>query len=50
MTENSKAKKYDFEERTYEFAKDVRSLLRKLSKTAINFDDIKQVIRSSGSS
>ena len=40
---------YDLEERTYNFAKDVRLWLKKISKTLINVEDIKQLIRSSGS-
>jgi len=37
------------EERTYEFAIQVRNLARKLPKTLINQEDSKQLIRSSGS-
>ena len=40
---------YDLEERTYNFAKDVRLWLKKIPKTLINVEDIKQLIRSSGS-
>jgi hypothetical protein len=40
---------FDLEERTYNFAKDVRLWLKKISKTLINVEDIKQLIRSSGS-
>jgi four helix bundle protein len=39
---------FDLEERTYCFAKDVRLWLKKISKTLINIEDIKQLIRSSG--
>jgi four helix bundle protein len=35
--------------RTFVFAKDVRSFCRKLKKDAINLEDIRQVVRSSGS-
>ena len=41
--------KYDLEERTLEFAKSVRLLLKTLPKTLANLEDAKQVIRSSGS-
>ena len=41
--------KYDLEDRTLKFARDVRRLVRKLPKTAANVEDGKQVIRSSGS-
>lgn len=47
MTADSK--KYDLEDRTYEFAKKVRVLVKVLSKTMGNFEDAKQLIRSSGS-
>lgn len=43
------AKKYDLEERTEKFARNVRITLSKIEKTVINLDDIKQVVRSSGS-
>lgn len=42
-------KSYDLEERTFLFAKDVRSLVKKLPQNIINTEDIKQVVRSSGS-
>lgn len=45
---NSKHK-YDLEERTYEFAKSVRHLIKTLPKTIANIEDGKQIIRSSGS-
>ena len=47
MTKNSK--QYDLEDRTLEFAKEVREFIRKLPKTIINLEDSKQIIRSSGS-
>ncbi len=40
---------YDLEERTFLFAKNIRSALRGLKKDLYNQDDIKQLIRSSGS-
>jgi four helix bundle protein len=40
---------YDLEQRTFEFAKSVRNFVKKLPKRMENLDDIKQVIRSSGS-
>ena len=47
-SQNSKPK-YDLEERTFQFAKDVRLFVKTLPKTTANFEDIKQVIRASGS-
>lgn len=41
--------KYNLEERTLLFAKNVRQFVRKISRTISNFEDGKQVIRSSGS-
>ena len=41
--------KYDLEERTFQFAKSVRLFVKTLPKTTGNFEDGKQVIRSSGS-
>jgi four helix bundle protein len=40
---------YDLEERTYQFAKDVRLFVKTLPKTIANIEDGKQVIKSSGS-
>lgn len=49
MTEVKNPKQYDLEDRTLEFAKKVREFIRKLPKTKSNFEDISQLIRSSGS-
>ena len=49
MTDNSNNKPYDLEERTFQFAKDVRFFVKKLEKTIANIEDAKQVVRSSGS-
>jgi four helix bundle protein len=46
MTQNSI---YDLEERTFQFAKEVRLFIKSLDKTISNFEDAKQVVRSSGS-
>ena len=40
---------YDLEERTYLFAKNVRQEMKKVKKYFFNEDDIRQLIRSSGS-
>jgi four helix bundle protein len=42
-------KKYDLEDRTFIFAKNVRSFIRNLKKDIPNIEDGKQVVRSSGS-
>ncbi len=49
MTEIKNSKLYDLEDRTLKFAKNVRTLVKKLSKTLGNLEDGKQLIRASGS-
>ena len=41
--------RYDLEDRTYEFARRVRAFVKRLPRTIGNLEDIKQVVRSSGS-
>lgn len=43
------SKQYDLEKRTLQFSQNVRSFLRKIPKRIDNFEDSKQLIRSSGS-
>ena len=49
MAQNSMNKPYDLEERTLQFAKEVRLFIKTLEKTIVNIEDAKQVVRSSGS-
>jgi four helix bundle protein len=49
MTEDQNSKKYDLEERTFNFAKRVIDFVNRLSKTLANIEISKQLIRSSGS-
>jgi four helix bundle protein len=42
-------KTYDLEERTYDFAKNVRKLVKDLPKTIANIEDGRQLVRASGS-
>ncbi len=49
MVQNSINKPYDLEERTFQFAKEVRLFIKTLEKTIANIEDSKQVVRSSGS-
>ena len=49
MTENINTKQYDLEDRTLNFARKVREFVKKLPKTKGNFEDISQLVRSSGS-
>ena len=47
-TTNTKTK-YDLEERTYQFAKEVRGFFKAIPKTIANIEDGKQLVRASGS-
>jgi len=49
MTKNRNSKPYDLEDRTFEFAKKVRVFVKRLPKTISNVEDIKQLIKASGS-
>ena len=49
MTKIRNSKTYDLEDRMLEFAKNVRAFLKKLSKTPINIEDGKQLVKASGS-
>ena len=49
MSEIQNTKQYDLEERTFLFAKNVRSFVRKLPKSIANIEDGKQLINASGS-
>jgi four helix bundle protein len=49
MDNTQSPKQYDLEPRTLEFAKNVRTFVGRLNKSASNLEDGKQLIRSSGS-
>ncbi|MEW6410772.1 MAG: four helix bundle protein [Nitrospirota bacterium] len=49
MTEMGNSKQYDLEDRTLQFATNVRTFVRKLPKTIANIEDGRQVIKASGS-
>lgn len=49
MEQTPNSKRYDLEERTYQFAKDVAQFVKTLPKTVANHEYSGQVIRSSGS-
>jgi four helix bundle protein len=40
---------FDLEERTFEFARRVRAFVKQLPRTVRNAEDVKQVVRASGS-
>lgn len=48
MTETHESR-YDLEERTFDFAREVRVFVRQLPRTICNAEDVKQLVRSSGS-
>jgi four helix bundle protein len=49
MTKAQNTKRYDLEDRTLVFARQVRELVGKLNRTLANTEDSKQLIRASGS-
>jgi len=49
MTKNRNSKPYDLEDRTFEFSKRIRTFVKNLPKTISNVEDIKQLIKASGS-
>ena len=49
MSEIQNSNQYDLEERTFQFAKKCRDFIKKLPKNVANFEDEKQLARSSGS-
>ncbi len=49
MTKTAGNNQYDLEDRTYEFARRVRVFVKTLPHTICNIEDVKQVVRSSGS-
>jgi four helix bundle protein len=49
MIENQNSKRYDLEDRTFRFAKEIRRFVKKLPRTVSNYEDVKQLVRASGS-
>ena len=47
--EQYQTKRYDLQDRTFDFAKRVRVFSRQIPKTLANIEDAKQVVRASGS-
>lgn len=48
-SDSAPKKRFDFEDRSLRFAKDVRSFIYMLPRSIANTEDAKQVVRSSGS-
>ena len=49
VPQNENAKPFDLEERTFAFAKKSRAFVKKLARTIANIEDVRQLVRSSGS-
>ncbi|PIS15039.1 four helix bundle protein [Candidatus Shapirobacteria bacterium CG09_land_8_20_14_0_10_38_17] len=49
MVKTKSLKQYDLEERTFDFARGVRNLVKKLPKVVQFSDDVRQLLRASGS-
>ena len=49
MTPEQNPKRFDLEERTFQFAKRCRAFIKTLSKTTSNIEDARQLVRASGS-
>ena len=49
MFEDGNAKRFDLEERTFQFAKRIRAFVKTLPKTIANLEDARQLVRASGS-
>jgi four helix bundle protein len=49
MSETPGAPHYDLEERTFEFARRVRILVKEMRQSPIVIEDVRQVVRASGS-
>jgi four helix bundle protein len=49
MNKAQNSKQYDLEERTYQFASQIRNLIKRLPRTIANNEDGSQLIRASGS-
>jgi four helix bundle protein len=44
-----KDKEYDLEVRTWEFARSIRSFVKRIPRSLANFEDARQLVRASGS-
>jgi len=49
MNQITNFKQYDLEDRTLKFAKQARTFIKNLPQSSSNFEDSKQLVRSSGS-
>ena len=49
LKQSESSKRYDLEERTLQFARDVRAFVKTLPRTMANEEDIRQLVKASGS-
>lgn len=49
MIKNQNSKRYDLEDRTLKFSEDIRNLVKNIPRSISNLEDLKQLVRSSGS-
>ena len=49
MTKTPNTRRYDLEDRTFEFARSIRSFVSALPRTLSNCEDVRQLVRASGS-
>jgi four helix bundle protein len=49
MSSDSESRKFDLAERSLQFARRVRSFVKRLPRTIANEEDVRQLIRASGS-
>ena len=49
MNSETGDKPYNLEQRTFQFAKESRTFVKRLPRTITNFEDVKQLVRASGS-
>ena len=49
VPKQSESTRYDLEDRTYAFAQSVRAFVKRLPRSVCNIEDVKQLVRSSGS-
>ncbi len=49
MPDDQPGKRYELEERPFAFARGVRAFVRRLPHTLANIEDVKQLVRASGS-
>jgi len=49
MPQDENSKRFDLEDRTFDFAKACRAFVKKLPKTIANVEDARQAVRASGS-